>query len=434
MPSLFCAPDERGYGDELRDRPLIAVDVETTGLDAAADRVLELAIVRLDRHGRVEDEWVSLLDPGCDVGPTFIHHITNEMIAGAPAFRDVLGDVVVRLEGGIIVSHYAEFEDGFIRSELGRLGVEIAPQPGLCTLELSRDMLDAPNFRLATCCDHVGLDQPDTGGALGDARCKAHLARHLLSNPMVRMAWSTYPTLLPRYPRRATPRTRVTELRKGRTGWMADVIAKLPVTTGVAEEPIADAYLDAVARALEDGKLTGDEAKVLARMAGRAGLGAAELAALNSRFLDGLAASALDDHVLTSAELAQMRRSAQLLGSPGYFDHLADQVARPSPRTSRTAVPPRVWCSPGIPQLHRAALERAGLSIAANLTPKVRAVIVSEFDVDDPRVRRARDLGIAVVSPFDIPELASTPARSPNHLAPPRQRRHDPPWLDGANL
>jgi len=52
------------------------VDVETTGLFPARDRVVEVAVVHLDPDARVTGEFSTLIDPRRDVGPTRIHGIS----------------------------------------------------------------------------------------------------------------------------------------------------------------------------------------------------------------------------------------------------------------------------------------------------------------------------------------------------------------------
>jgi hypothetical protein len=53
------------------------IDVETTGLRTSwHDRIIELAVVLVDEHGRVRDEWCSLINPDRDLGLQQIHGIT----------------------------------------------------------------------------------------------------------------------------------------------------------------------------------------------------------------------------------------------------------------------------------------------------------------------------------------------------------------------
>src|SRR3990170_8268659 len=66
------------------------VDVETTGLyPGGHDRILEISIVRTRWTGEVLDEYVTLVNPQRDVGPTSIHGITARDVVSAPPFEEV---------------------------------------------------------------------------------------------------------------------------------------------------------------------------------------------------------------------------------------------------------------------------------------------------------------------------------------------------------
>jgi DNA polymerase-3 subunit epsilon len=127
---------------------------------------------------------------------------------------------------------------------------------------------------------------------------------------------------MPLLPRDVRPKTRAAALRKGTDGWMASLLSRLPLSATEASEADAQRYLDALADALEDGRIVGGEAQILARLAGSAGLGAAQVAALHGRFLEFLRSAALADSILTTAEIRQLRTTAHGLGLPDYFDDL----------------------------------------------------------------------------------------------------------------
>ena len=66
------------------------VDLETTGFDAKrADRIVEIAIVRIDATGRELGRFETLVDPGRSTGPSSVHHITEAMVRGAPTFAQI---------------------------------------------------------------------------------------------------------------------------------------------------------------------------------------------------------------------------------------------------------------------------------------------------------------------------------------------------------
>jgi DNA polymerase III epsilon subunit-like protein len=56
------------------------VDVETTGLFHRIDRIIEIAVIRVDGNGNLVDEYVTLVNPNRDLGPTHIHGITAKEV------------------------------------------------------------------------------------------------------------------------------------------------------------------------------------------------------------------------------------------------------------------------------------------------------------------------------------------------------------------
>jgi DNA polymerase III epsilon subunit-like protein len=72
-------------------KSIVALDLETTGLDPTLDAVIEIGAVRF--HGpRVEAEWSSLVNPGRPLPPYIsqLTGITDAMLASAPRLSRVL--------------------------------------------------------------------------------------------------------------------------------------------------------------------------------------------------------------------------------------------------------------------------------------------------------------------------------------------------------
>ncbi len=300
---LFGYGVPEGDGQPLPQAPYVVIDLETTGLTPEEDRVVEIAMARV-QDGRQVDEWATLIDPGRDPGPTFLHHISSAMLDGAPRFSDIAGEILSRLDGAVVVAHHAAFEEKFLEAEFARLGLRDQLMPALCTLQLARVVLAAPNYKLATCCEVAGIDLSDAHTALGDVRATAVLLPRLLAlAPEIR-----YPvgiSALPRLVKRRGPRTRVTNLRMGTDGWMRSLLSKLPYSMDDHDPVGAEPYLDALGEALAEGRLTREKTRRLGRLAGRAGMGAAQVVELHRRFLDGLRDAALVHDLVTADELRQ---------------------------------------------------------------------------------------------------------------------------------
>ncbi|MGI5502408.1 exonuclease domain-containing protein [Lentzea sp. CA-135723] len=105
------------------------VDVATTG-PAPGDRVIEVAVVHLDRAGRRTDEWCTLVDPRRDFGPR--HGISPADVRRAPQFAGIAGELAARLSGRVLAAHDLAFCQDFLTAEYARLGHDVAVS-GLCT-------------------------------------------------------------------------------------------------------------------------------------------------------------------------------------------------------------------------------------------------------------------------------------------------------------
>lgn len=155
----------------MLDRPLVFLDLETTGATAAHDRVTEVGLIALD-GGRVIDEWSSLVNPGIGIPHAIqaLTGITDDMVARAPGFDDISGELKHRLEGRLLIAHNARFDYGFLRREFQRAGMRYRADV-LCTVKLSRRLFPQhARHNLDTLMARHSIDCDARHRALGDAR------------------------------------------------------------------------------------------------------------------------------------------------------------------------------------------------------------------------------------------------------------------------
>ncbi|SOY62437.1 DNA polymerase III, epsilon subunit + GIY-YIG endonuclease (modular protein) [Cupriavidus taiwanensis] len=120
-------------------RPIVFVDLETTGADAQRDRITEIGVVEVGPDGIVE--WETLLDPGMSI-PPFIQRMTgisDDMVRGQPSFESLAESLAERLQGRLFVAHNARFDYGFLKNAFRRAGVTFRADV-LCTVRLSRSL------------------------------------------------------------------------------------------------------------------------------------------------------------------------------------------------------------------------------------------------------------------------------------------------------
>jgi DNA polymerase-3 subunit epsilon len=152
-------------------RDLVFVDLETTGGNAAFDRITEVGIVRVT-NGELADEWSSLVNPECPI-PAYIEAFTgisNRMVADAPRFAQIAEVVRQKTQGAVFVAHNARFDYSFLRSEFLRADMHFSAKV-LCTVKLSRRLFPAhARHNLDAVMERNGLTCSARHRALGDAR------------------------------------------------------------------------------------------------------------------------------------------------------------------------------------------------------------------------------------------------------------------------
>lgn len=188
------------------------VDVETSGFRPGQARVLSVAALALDADGRVQRSVSHLVNPGTDPGPTHVHGLTADMLAGQPQFAEVVDEVADLLAGRTLVAHNVAFDYTFLAAEAELAGAELPVDSVMCTLELARRLdLGLANLRLQTLAAHWGVVQTRAHDALDDARVLAGVLAPALQRARERDVW------LPVRPvtRRRWPNGRIThdELR-----------------------------------------------------------------------------------------------------------------------------------------------------------------------------------------------------------------------------
>jgi DNA polymerase-3 subunit epsilon len=118
------AADHLAGGRPARGYSYAVVDLETTGLDTASDRVVAVGAVRV-AGGRVRlgDSFVELVNPGRGIPAEAvkIHGIKPDQVAGARDAAAVFQDFLAWLGADILVAHYAEFDLHFINLTMRRL-------------------------------------------------------------------------------------------------------------------------------------------------------------------------------------------------------------------------------------------------------------------------------------------------------------------------
>lgn len=159
-----------------RDFPDFTVfDLETTGFGALAG-VTELGAVKVE-HGEFIGEFSTFVNPGCPIPYPVqcLTGITDEDVADAPSFLDVLPAFLDFVGDDPLVAHNASFDCAFLYRGLAELSRELA-NPVVDTLKLARRVWPKlPSYKLTFLTDYHGISQETAHRACADAYATAKL-------------------------------------------------------------------------------------------------------------------------------------------------------------------------------------------------------------------------------------------------------------------
>jgi DNA polymerase-3 subunit epsilon len=121
-------------------KPIVIVDVETSGMSPSRARIIEIACIRVE-NGKEVDRFVSLVDPDINIGREIqaITSITNDMVKDAPSFAQIAPRVDEIFKDAVLCAHNARFDYSFVKAEMERAGFSFKKQM-LCTAKLSRSL------------------------------------------------------------------------------------------------------------------------------------------------------------------------------------------------------------------------------------------------------------------------------------------------------
>lgn len=171
----------------LDNARLLAVDIETTGLDPRSDRVLSIGWLPIDDNrvvlggaGRVEVRD----DDAAGVGQSAtVHGLTDDRLASGVPLEEAVGLLVTALTGRVLLAHFARIETDFLGAACQRLWGAGLPCVVVDTFELERRELTggrggevrAGALRLWAARERRGLPPYRAHEALTDALACAEL-------------------------------------------------------------------------------------------------------------------------------------------------------------------------------------------------------------------------------------------------------------------
>ena len=108
-------------------RPLCFFDLETTGVNVAKDRVVEISILKVFPNGNKESKtW--LVNPEMPIPPqtTAVHGITDEKVANEPTFKQLSKDIYSMIKGSDLAGFNSDrFDIPLLAEEMLRAEIDV---------------------------------------------------------------------------------------------------------------------------------------------------------------------------------------------------------------------------------------------------------------------------------------------------------------------
>src|ERR1035437_1028644 len=108
-------------------RPLVFIDLETTGINLTNDRIVEIAMVKILSDGSKVVKR-KLINPQMPIpkGSSDIHGITDEMVKDAPAFKQVANELKQFIDNADLSGYNSNrFDIPLLVEEFLRAGIDL---------------------------------------------------------------------------------------------------------------------------------------------------------------------------------------------------------------------------------------------------------------------------------------------------------------------
>lgn len=166
--------DNSNLPKEVLEQDYVVFDLETTGLESAKDEIIEIGAVKISK-GKIVSTFSTFVKPSVPIPAeiTELTHITEDMVADAPAINYVLPDFYKYCYGCSLVAQNISFDYGFL-SAIGKKMLYNFDNPQYDTMVMAREKLKGlKNYKLGTICEYLGISLVGAHRAVNDCLATA---------------------------------------------------------------------------------------------------------------------------------------------------------------------------------------------------------------------------------------------------------------------
>ena len=161
----------------------IAFDTETTGLDPASGRIVEIGAVKFDRRGVIA-RYNVLINPEMPMPEEAgkVNGITDAMLKDKPLIAAVFPDFFDFIGTGVLVAHNAPFDINYVNAELKRAGKPPLSNKVVDTRIFAKEVFPGlSSYALQDLAVQFGITALEAHRAEDDARVCMELFEKILS-------------------------------------------------------------------------------------------------------------------------------------------------------------------------------------------------------------------------------------------------------------
>ena len=154
----------------------VAVDLETTGLSAKEDKIIEIGAIKII-DGREAEVFESFVNPARLISYkiTQVTGINDEMVKDAPYIEELIEELLEFIGDLPLLGHNLMFDYSFVKRAAVNSRLDFEKQ-GIDTLKLARKYLtELESKRLDYLCKYFGIEDENHHRALNDARAAYRL-------------------------------------------------------------------------------------------------------------------------------------------------------------------------------------------------------------------------------------------------------------------
>ena len=172
----------------IKNRSIVVLDIETTGIRASTDKIIELYMLKV-YNNEVVDEYHSKFNPEMEI-PLFISNLTGIYqwnVDSSPTIEQEIKNIKTFLGNSVVIGHNLKFDLSFLNYDLINHGLENISNEKIDTLKLSRALLrnKVKNHKLSTLSRYFKTTSKNEHNAKADVLTTYEVFNNLASDERI---------------------------------------------------------------------------------------------------------------------------------------------------------------------------------------------------------------------------------------------------------